>query len=57
MRICVFFATVESGVIREVRLGERLKLVNNKPIGPWFKVYDETTRSKGWIHGNTIEIE
>ncbi len=52
-----YAATVESGVIREVGFGERLRLRSRTPVGPWYKVYDKVTKSDGWIHGNTIEIE
>jgi len=48
---------INSPVIREVRFGERLVLKNNKPSGPWYKVWDSASNSEGWIHGNTIRIE
>ena len=52
-----YAATVDSGVIREVGFGERLRLKSRTPIGPWYKVFDEVTKSEGWVHGNTIKIE
>lgn len=49
-------ATVYSGSIREVELNEKLLLIKEEPVGPWYKVFDSKTKSEGWLHGNTIEI-
>lgn len=48
--------TVYSGSIREVGLNEKLLLIQEEPMGPWYKVFDSKTKIEGWLHGNTIEI-
>ena len=49
-------ATVYSASIREVELNEKLLLIRDEPVGPWYKVFDSKTQSEGWLHGNTIEV-
>jgi Protein of unknown function (DUF3761)/Bacterial SH3 domain len=41
-------------MIAQVEKNQRLTVTRAAPMGPWYGVRDEGTRSEGWIHGSTI---
>jgi len=45
-----------AGVVRTLNQGDLLALINPTPVGPWYRVRDPKSDSKGWIHGNTIAL-
>jgi hypothetical protein len=43
-------------VLRTVNRGDLLAIISTAPIGPWYRVRDSKTESRGWVHGNTIAL-
>jgi uncharacterized protein YgiM (DUF1202 family) len=43
-----------AAVLLEVEKGDSLTLVDQSPVGPWYRVREQSTGAEGWIHGNVI---
>ena len=43
-------------VVTMVNKGDLLSLINETPVGPWYRVRDTRRDSEGWVHGNTIAL-
>jgi uncharacterized protein YgiM (DUF1202 family) len=43
-------------VLTELEQGEQLSLVQQQPVGAWYKVRHLQSGKTGWVHGNTIKL-
>lgn len=43
-----------SAIIKEVERNDRLTLIKQDSVGPWYNVRENKTGSAGWIHGDVI---
>jgi hypothetical protein len=43
-------------IIKEVEKNDRLTLIEQSAVGPWYNVRENKTGSSGWIHGDVIVL-
>ena len=43
-------------IIKEVERNDRLTLIKQNSVGPWYNVRESKTGSTGWIHGDVIVL-
>lgn len=44
-------------VVQELEKGVELNFLEDKPVGPWYRVRQVSSGKTGWIHGNTIKLK
>ena len=44
-------------VILELEKDGALSVLENRPVGPWYRVRHVSSGKTGWIHGNTIKLK